>query len=49
MPTLMTPGPTAVPPEVRKAMGRQIQNPDVDPEFNVLYRELTNDLARVYD
>jgi len=49
MPTLMTPGPTEVPPDVREAMARQIQNPDVDPEFNVLYEELTDALARVYD
>ncbi|MFW5937685.1 MAG: pyridoxal-phosphate-dependent aminotransferase family protein [Halanaeroarchaeum sp.] len=49
MTTLMTPGPTEVPPDVREAMSRQIQNPDVDPEFNVLYRELTDELARVYD
>jgi aspartate aminotransferase-like enzyme len=49
MTTLMTPGPTAVPPDVREAMARRIQNPDVDPEFNVLYEELTDDLARVYD
>ena len=49
METLMTPGPTEVPPDVREAMGRQIQNPDVDLEFNVLYEELTDELARVYD
>ena len=49
MATLMTPGPTEVPPDVRQAMARQIQNPDVDLEFNVLYQELTDALARVYD
>ena len=30
---LMTPGPTALPEEVREAMARPIQNPDIEPEF----------------
>lgn len=46
---LMTPGPTAIPPEVRTAMGRQIHNPDVDPAFAAFYRSLTSKVQRVYD
>ncbi|NHN58298.1 MULTISPECIES: alanine--glyoxylate aminotransferase family protein [Halorussus] len=46
---LMTPGPTAVPPEVREATSRPIVNPDVEPEFSPFYRDLLGKLARVYD
>ena len=45
---LMTPGPTAVPPEVRTAMGGELVNPDVDPAFDELYERLRSRLARVY-
>jgi aspartate aminotransferase-like enzyme len=45
---LMTPGPTALPREVREAMGRRIHNPDVEPEFTELYRSLLEKLAAVY-
>lgn len=46
---LMTPGPTALPEEVREAMARPIQNPDIEPEFTEFYQDLLNKLARVYD
>ncbi|WP_128477916.1 pyridoxal-phosphate-dependent aminotransferase family protein [Halorussus pelagicus] len=46
---LMTPGPTAVPPDVLDAMGRPPVNPDVEAEFGTFYRDLLDKLARVYD
>lgn len=45
---VMTPGPTAVPEPVRKAMAQPIQNPDVDPAFGEYYRTLLDKLAKVY-
>ncbi|MFB6302039.1 MAG: alanine--glyoxylate aminotransferase family protein [Haloferacaceae archaeon] len=46
---LMTPGPTALPPSVREAAGRELINPDVAPEFQDLYADVTRKLGRVYD
>jgi aspartate aminotransferase-like enzyme len=45
----MTPGPTAVPDDVREAMARPAVNPDVDPEFASYYETLLDKLATVYD
>ncbi|WP_115864987.1 pyridoxal-phosphate-dependent aminotransferase family protein [Halorussus litoreus] len=45
---LMTPGPTALPPEVRDAMGRPLINPDVEAEFASEYEALLDKLAAVY-
>ncbi|WP_122089524.1 pyridoxal-phosphate-dependent aminotransferase family protein [Halalkalicoccus subterraneus] len=45
---VMTPGPTALPESVREAMTRPIQNPDVEPEFTEFYRDLLDELGRVY-
>lgn len=45
---VMTPGPTALPAEVREAMARPIHNPDVEPEFTELYRDLLGKLGEVY-
>ncbi|WP_135851513.1 pyridoxal-phosphate-dependent aminotransferase family protein [Halorussus salinus] len=45
---LMTPGPTAVPPDVLDAMGRPPLNPDVQAEFGPFYRDLCDELGRVY-
>ncbi|MEF8867574.1 MAG: aminotransferase class V-fold PLP-dependent enzyme [Haloarculaceae archaeon] len=45
---LMTPGPTALPPEVREALGRPLVNPDVEAEFAADYRRLLGKLAAVY-
>jgi len=44
----MTPGPTALPPEVREALGRPLVNPDVDPGFAADYRRLLEKLATVH-
>ena len=44
---VMTPGPTALPPDVREAMARPIENPDVEPEFTSFYRDLLDKLAAV--
>ncbi|GAA0247175.1 pyridoxal-phosphate-dependent aminotransferase family protein [Haladaptatus pallidirubidus] len=46
---VMTPGPTAIPVDVRNAMARSAMNPDVDPEFASYYETLLDKLARVYD
>ncbi|WP_336364273.1 pyridoxal-phosphate-dependent aminotransferase family protein [Halalkalicoccus salilacus] len=45
---VMTPGPTALPPEVREAMARPIHNPDVEPAFTEFYRDLLEKLGEVY-
>jgi aspartate aminotransferase-like enzyme len=45
---LMTPGPTALPPEVREAMGHELVNPDVDPAFTADYRRLLEKLSTVH-
>ncbi len=45
---LMTPGPTEIPQRVRQAMGREIQNPDLDPDFVGLYEELEGRLKKIY-
>jgi len=45
---LMTPGPTALPPEVREALGRPLVNPDVDPAFAADYRRILEKLATVH-
>lgn len=45
---LMTPGPTALPPSVREAMGRELINPDVDPAFQRIYESVTDKLAEIY-
>ncbi len=47
-PFLMTPGPTAIPADVRVAMSRPPQNPDVDPAFTAFYRRLLEKLQAVY-
>ncbi|MFH5797610.1 pyridoxal-phosphate-dependent aminotransferase family protein [Haladaptatus sp. CMAA 1911] len=44
----MTPGPTAVPEEVRQAMAEPAMNPDVNPEFESYYGTVLDKLARVY-
>src|SRR6056297_3532885 len=46
---LFTPGPTAVPPEVREAMARQQPNSAVQPEFAELYDRLCENLQTIYD
>ncbi|MGM0606738.1 MAG: pyridoxal-phosphate-dependent aminotransferase family protein [Halobacteriota archaeon] len=46
---LFTPGPTAVPPDVRAAMAKPQPNPDLDPSFHERYTRLTENLANVYE
>ncbi|ERH05653.1 MAG: serine-pyruvate aminotransferase/archaeal aspartate aminotransferase [Halonotius sp. J07HN4] len=46
---LFTPGPTAVPPEVRKAMAEPQPNSAVQSEFADLYDRLCENLQQVYD
>ncbi|KTG11304.1 aminotransferase class V [Haloprofundus marisrubri] len=46
---LLTPGPTAVPEPVRRAMAREQPNPDIEERFRVRYEDLTQKLAEVYD
>ena len=38
-PLIMTPGPTYVHEEVRRAMSREITNPDLDIAFYEFYKE----------
>src|SRR6056297_326599 len=46
---LFTPGPTAVPPEVREAMADPQPNSSVQPEFADRYEQLCENLQTVYD
>ena len=46
---LFTPGPTAVPPEVREAMAEPQPNSAVQPEFAERYDRLCRNLQQVYD
>jgi aspartate aminotransferase-like enzyme len=45
---LMTPGPTALPPDVREAASRPLINPDVEAQFSEYYESLLEKLAKVY-
>ncbi|MFC4359130.1 pyridoxal-phosphate-dependent aminotransferase family protein [Halobium salinum] len=47
-PELLTPGPTAVPERVRRAMARPQPNPDIEGRFLDRYRRLCENLAEVY-
>ncbi|MFW5736287.1 MAG: pyridoxal-phosphate-dependent aminotransferase family protein, partial [Halanaerobium sp.] len=44
---IMTPGPTEVSEEVRRAMSRKITNPDLDPEFFDFYLDVSSKLQQV--
>ncbi|RQD78643.1 MAG: alanine--glyoxylate aminotransferase family protein [Halanaerobium sp. MSAO_Bac5] len=44
---IMTPGPTEVSEEVRRAMSKKITNPDLDPEFFFFYLNVTKTLKKV--
>jgi len=44
---LMTPGPTYVSEEVRRAISKSITNPDLDPDFFEYYLSITKQLARL--
>jgi aspartate aminotransferase-like enzyme len=45
---LMTPGPTALPPDVREATSQPMTNPDVEAQFTEYYQSLLDELATVY-
>ncbi|SDI25299.1 aspartate aminotransferase [Halanaerobium congolense] len=44
---IMTPGPTEVSEEVRRAMSQKITNPDLDPEFFDFYLDVSSKLQQV--
>jgi len=47
-PLIMTPGPTFVQDEVRRAMAKEITNPDLDPEFYEFYKETCERLKELF-
>jgi aspartate aminotransferase-like enzyme len=44
---LMTPGPTMVDERVRAALAQPATNPDLDPDFATMYRDLCDRLAKI--
>jgi len=46
-PLIMTPGPTYVREDVRKALSREITNPDLDKNFFEFYKETCNSLKQL--
>ena len=46
-PLIMTPGPTYVHEEVRRALSLEITNPDLDEKFFEMYKETCNKIKRV--
>jgi len=44
---IMTPGPTEVSEEVRRAMSRKITNPDLDPDFFDFYLDVSSKLQQI--
>lgn len=46
-PMIMTPGPTYIHEDVRKAMAREITNPDLDPSFFEFYKETCEQVQRL--
>lgn len=45
---MMTPGPTEIPPTVREAMSRPIENPNIQKEFFEFYHSLEEKLQKLY-
>ncbi len=45
---MMTPGPTNIPPTVREAIGRPIENPNIQGEFYDFYHSLEDKLQELY-
>lgn len=45
----MTPGPTEIPEGVRKAMAKEIMNPDIDEDFFEFYHGLEKKVKEVYE
>ncbi|MPW26449.1 aminotransferase class V-fold PLP-dependent enzyme [Alkalibaculum sp. M08DMB] len=48
-PMIMTPGPTYIHEDVRKAMSREVTNPDLDKNFYEFYKETCEQLKKVYN
>lgn len=46
-PMIMTPGPTYIHEDVRKAMAREVTNPDLDPAFFEFYKETCAQVQRL--
>jgi aspartate aminotransferase-like enzyme len=44
---LFTASPTDLPPEVRKALSRQLLHPDLDPEFFDLYEKVVKSVSKI--
>ncbi|QOX62667.1 alanine--glyoxylate aminotransferase family protein [Anoxybacterium hadale] len=47
-PLIMTPGPTSVHEDVRRAMSKKITNPDLDMEFYEFYKETSDRLKQLF-
>lgn len=47
VPFVLTPGPTYINNEVREAMGRELTNPDIDPEFYEFYKNVCGKLQKL--
>jgi len=45
---MMTPGPTEIPPTVKKAMSQPMENPNIQSEFYDFYHSLEDKLQKVY-
>ena len=46
-PLMMSPGPTAINEEVRRALSQNIINPDLDPEFFEFYKSVTEKIQKL--
>ena len=46
-PLIMTPGPTYIHEDVRRALSREITNPDLDPNFFEFYKETCEDFKQL--
>ncbi|MCD8090245.1 MAG: alanine--glyoxylate aminotransferase family protein [Clostridiales bacterium] len=46
VPFVLTPGPTYISNEVREVLGRELSNPDIDPEFYEFYKNVCGKLQR---
>src|SRR5690554_690350 len=47
-PMLMTPGPTFIHEDVRKAMAKEITNPDLDLNFFDYYQETCEEIKKIF-
>jgi len=49
IPMIMTPGPTYIHEDVRRAMAKEITNPDLDLNFFEFYKETCNEFKKIYN